>query len=44
LGVFVNWLDTVGVLAWTQRVCERYLTGKAITLIAALLIFLPRAL
>ena len=41
LGVFVSWLDTVGVLAWAHRVCERYLTGTAITVIAALLILLP---
>ena len=41
LGVFVSWLGTVGVLAWAQRICERYLTGPAITVILALLILLP---
>jgi len=41
LGVFVSWLDAVGVLAWAQGVCERYLTGSAVTVIVALLILLP---
>ena len=41
LGVFVRWLETVGVLAWAQRVCDRFLTGTAVTVIAALLILLP---
>lgn len=41
MGAFVNWLDAVGIMAWAQRVCERYLTGTAITVIAALLILLP---
>ena len=41
LGVLVNWLETIGVFALAQRVCERYLTGTAITVIVALLILLP---
>jgi hypothetical protein len=41
LGVFVNWLETIGVLAWAQRFCEHYLTGTAITVITVLLIVLP---
>ena len=41
LGVFVSWLETLGVLAWAQRVCDTYLTGTAVAVIAALLILLP---
>jgi len=41
LGMFVSWLETAGVLAWAQRACDRYVTGTAITVIAALLILLP---
>jgi hypothetical protein len=41
LGVFVRWLEAVGVLAWAQRVCDCFITGTAITVNAALLILLP---
>jgi hypothetical protein len=41
IGVFVSWLEAIDVLAWAQYVCERYLTGTAITVIVALLILLP---
>ena len=41
LGVFVSWLETLGVLAWARRVCDQYVTGTSITVIAALLILLP---
>jgi len=44
LGVFVSWLKTLGVLAWAQPVCDHYVTGTAITVIAVLLILLPRVL
>lgn len=39
--VFVNWLAEVGLISWAQRVCTRYVTGTAVTVIAALLILLP---
>jgi hypothetical protein len=41
LGVFVSWLENLGVLAWARRVCDQYLTGTSVTVIAALLILLP---
>ena len=41
LGVFVSWLESLGVLAWAGRVCDQYLTGTSVTVIAALLILLP---
>jgi hypothetical protein len=41
LGMFVSWLETLGVLAWARRVCDQYLTGTSVTVIAALLILLP---
>ena len=41
LGVFVNWLEALGALAWAQRFCTCYLTGTAVTVIVALLILLP---
>lgn len=41
LGMFVSWLDTLGVLAWARRVCDQYITGTSVTVIAALLILLP---
>ena len=41
LGMFVSWLETLGVLAWARRVCEQYVTGTSVTVIAALLILLP---
>jgi len=41
LGVFVNWLDAIGVLAWARRLCDQYLTGTSITVIVSLLILLP---
>jgi hypothetical protein len=41
LGMFVNWLETLGVLAWARRVCDQYITGTSVTVIAALLILLP---
>ena len=41
LGMFVNWLETLGVLAWAQHMCDRYFTGTAVTVIAALLLLLP---
>lgn len=40
-GAFVSWLDTIGVLAWAQRVRDEYVNGTAITVIIALLILLP---
>jgi len=40
-GVFVNWLDTIGVLAWARRVCDQYITGTSVAVIATLLILLP---
>ena len=40
-GLFVSWLETLGVLAWAQHVCDHYVTGTAITVIAVLLILLP---
>ena len=40
-GLFVNWLDSIGVLAWARRVSDQYLTGTSVTVIAALLILLP---
>ena len=41
LGMFVSWLETLGVLAWARRVCDQYITGTGVTVIAALLILLP---
>jgi ABC-type Fe3+ transport system permease subunit len=41
LGVFVNWLETLGVLAWAQPVCDHYVTETAITVIVVLLVLLP---
>ena len=41
LGMFVSWLETLGVLAWAQRVCDRYVTGTAITVIVAMLVIVP---
>jgi len=41
VNVFVNWLDTIGVLTWARRACDQYLTGTSVTVIAALLILLP---
>lgn len=41
LGVFVSWLETLGVLAWAQRACDHYLTGTRVAVIAVLLILLP---
>jgi len=38
---FVSWLDSIGVLAWAQHVCDRYVTGTAVTVIAVFLILLP---
>ena len=41
----VNWLDNAGVVDWARHVRSEYLTGTAITIIAALLILLvgPRS-
>lgn len=41
LGMFVRWLETIGVLAWARRVCDQYMTGTSVTVIAALLVLLP---
>ncbi len=41
LSTVVNWLEKIGIVAWSQHLCDRYLTGTAITVIAALLILLP---
>lgn len=41
LGMFVNWLETLGVLAWARCVCDQYITGTSVTVIAARLILLP---
>ncbi len=41
LGVFVSWLEAVGVLAWAQHVRDQYLTGTAITVVAVLFVVLP---
>lgn len=41
LGMFVRWLETLGVLAWAQHVCDHYVTGTSVTVVAALLILLP---
>lgn len=41
VGVFVSWLETLGVLGWAQHVCDHFFTGTAITVIVALLILLP---
>jgi len=41
LGVFVSWLENQGVLAWARRVCDQYVTGTSVTVIAVLLILLP---
>jgi len=40
-GMFVNWLEAIGLIGWAQHFCDRYLTGTAITVIATLLILLP---
>ena len=41
----VNWLDKIGAVDWARHVRSEYLTGTAITIIAALLILLvgPRS-
>ena len=39
--VFVSWLAEAGLISWAQRVCDRYVTGTAITVIAAMLIIVP---
>ncbi len=41
LGVFVNWLEALGVFVWARRVCDQYITGSAVTVIVVLLILLP---
>jgi len=41
LGVFVSWLENLGVLMWARRVCDHYITGTSVTVIAAPLILLP---
>ena len=41
LGMFVSWLETLGLLAWARHVCDQYITGSAVTVIVALLILLP---
>ena len=41
LGMFVSWLETLGLLAWARRVCDQYITGTSVAVIAALLILLP---
>jgi len=41
LSMFVNRLDSIGVLAWARRVSDQYLTGTSVTVIAVLLILLP---
>ena len=41
LGMFVSWLETLGLLAWARRARDQYITGSAVTVIVALLILLP---
>jgi len=41
ISALVGWLETIGVLALAERVCDRYLTGTAITVIVVVLILLP---
>ncbi len=41
LGMFVNWLESLGIIAWAQHVRDQYLTGTAITVVAVLLVLLP---
>lgn len=36
-----EWLDRAGVIGWARSVNAEYITGTAITVIAALLILLP---
>ena len=38
----VKWLDNKGVIGWARHVRSEYLTGTAITIIAALLILLVK--
>jgi len=40
-GVFVNWLAEAGLISWAQRVCDRYVTGTAITVVVAMLVIVP---
>ena len=40
-GAFVNWLAEAGLISWAQRVCDRYVTGTAITVIVAMLVIVP---
>ena len=36
-----QWLDRTGVIRWARSINTEYITGTAITVIAALLILLP---
>jgi len=40
-GVSLNWLAETGLISWAQRLCDRFVTGTAITVIAAMLIIVP---
>ena len=40
-GVVVNWLAEIGLISWARHVCDRYLTGTAVTVIAVVLIIVP---
>lgn len=37
----VNLLAEAGLISWAQHACDRYVTGTAITVIAAMLIIVP---
>jgi len=39
--VLGEWLDSVGAIGWARTINAEYITGTAITVIAALLILLP---
>ncbi len=39
--VIAGWLDHVGLIAWARSMRAEFITGTAITVIAALLVLLP---
>ncbi len=41
VGAITRWLHDVGLIPWAQHLRDEYVTGTAITVIAALLILLP---
>ena len=41
VSVLVSWLTWIGLIGWAQYVCDRYLTGTAVTVIAVVLIIAP---